>query len=438
MGHLSGKELYRELGEKIDGMMLRAPQNEKFYAILRELYSADEADVIIKMPYGLSNLKRIVKVTGYDAVKLQHILDGLAAKGLVLDIWTKGEYYYMPSPVVIGIFEFTMMRTGEDHDPRKWAYLMHDYMQGDDSFYAVNLQKGQEVSVMRSLPHDEAVKPSEYIEVLDYEKAASLVEASDKFSVGICSCRHKSLHIGSKECEVPLESCTSFGRAADYIIRHNFGREISKEEMLETLDISKEHGLVLNSDNVKRNIRFICQCCKCCCSTLQGISKFGYPNTVVTSGFIAEVNEDKCTGCGKCAKACPIKAIEMVAVEEHSESKKKKKPVIETKICLGCGVCGLGCKFQGIQLVKRKQRVIHPETTFERIILQSLERGTVQNQLFDDPSLITHRFMRAFLGAFFKLPTVKKALMSDFLRSSFLKSVKVGAVLQGRGWLTEL
>ncbi|MEA3470086.1 MAG: hypothetical protein U9R24_00010 [Thermodesulfobacteriota bacterium] len=42
MGHLSGKELYQDLGEKIDGMMMRAPQNERFYAILRELYPAEE------------------------------------------------------------------------------------------------------------------------------------------------------------------------------------------------------------------------------------------------------------------------------------------------------------------------------------------------------------------------------------------------------------
>jgi Na+-translocating ferredoxin:NAD+ oxidoreductase RNF subunit RnfB len=437
MGHVTWKDLYRELGGKIDGMMFRAPQNEKFYSILRELYSNDEANAVIKMPYCFSNLERIARATGYNETKLQYILDSLTAKGLVLDIWVKGEYYYMPSPIVVGIFEFTMMRTGDGHDPKKWAYLLHDYMQGDNSFYAVNLQNNEKISIMRSLPHAEAVRPSEFVEVLDYEKASSLVEEADRFSVGICSCRHKALHIGTKECEVPLESCTSLGRAADYVIRHKFGREISKDEMLKTLELSIDHGLVLNADNVQRRIMFICQCCKCCCTTLQGISRFGYPNTVITSNFIAELNEDNCTGCGKCEKACPIKAIKMVSIT-NPESKKKKKAVVEKDICLGCGVCGLQCKFKGIQLVKRQQRVIHPETTFDRIILQSLERGTVQNQLFDDPTRITHQFMRGFLGAFFKLPAVKKAVMSDLLRSTFLRTVKVGAKLQGREWLADL
>ncbi|MBN2179133.1 MAG: 4Fe-4S binding protein [Deltaproteobacteria bacterium] len=437
MGHLSGKELYRDLGEKIDGLMMRAPQNERFYAILRELYSEEEADVVIKMPYGLANLERVARATGYDRTKLQHILESLTSKGLVLDIWSKGEYHYMPSPMVVGIFEFTMMRTDAGHDAKMFAHLMHDYMQGDDSFYAKNLEQGEQVSIMRSLPHGDAIRPEEYVEVLDYEKAAALVEEADRYAVSLCSCRHKGYHLGTKECDVPLESCTSFGMAANYIIRHNLGREVSKEEMLETLELSKEHGLVLNADNVRHRIMFICQCCKCCCATLQGISTFGFPNTVVTSSFIAEVDDENCNGCGLCEKACPINAIEMVPLE-NPETKKKKQPVIDTGICLGCGVCALSCKFEGVHLTKRKQRVIHPETTFERIILQSLERGTVQNQLFDDPVSISHRFMRAFLGAFFRLSPVRKALMSDMLRSTFLKSVKVGAYFQGKGWQTEL
>ena len=39
MGHLVGKNIYRELGIKIDGMEMRAPWNEKLYTLLKELYS---------------------------------------------------------------------------------------------------------------------------------------------------------------------------------------------------------------------------------------------------------------------------------------------------------------------------------------------------------------------------------------------------------------
>ena len=77
---------------------------------------------------------------------------------------------------------------------------------------------------------------------------------------------------------------------------------------------------------------------------------------------------------------------------------------------------------------KREQRVIHPETTFERIILQCLERGTLQNQLFDEPGNITHKAMRGMVGGFLRLSPVKKALMSETLNSRFLAAITKGAV----------
>jgi hypothetical protein len=81
--------------------------------------------------------------------------------------------------------------------------------------------------------------------------------------------------------------------------------------------------------------------------------------------------------------------------------------------------------------------VLHPETTFERVILQCLERGTLQYQLFDNPASTTHAFARALLGGFLRLPPVKRALMSDALRSRFLDALRGAAVRQGKGAMLE-
>jgi hypothetical protein len=89
-------------------------------------------------------------------------------------------------------------------------------------------------------------------------------------------------------------------------------------------------------------------------------------------------------------------------------------------------------------MVKRKQKVIHPETNFERLILQGLEKGTLQNQIFANPQSINEKFMRAFVGGFLRLPPVKKALMSDRLRSRFLDAMKGGVKKQGKEWLLDL
>ncbi len=438
MGHLDGKKLYRKLGRKIDRLSMRAPWNETFYEILKELYSDTEADVVVKMPYGLSDLDRVAQVTKYESSELQKILEGLCSKGLVIDLWINDAYHYMPSPIVVGIWEFTMMRTGQNVDSKNLAHLFHEYMHGEnEAFHAANAKKGERVTTIRALPHEDAINPSEYMEVLDYEKAASIIESSEKFSIGICSCRHEKLHVGEKGCDVPLEKCSSFDGAAEYLIRNNLAKEVSKSEMLENLAHSVETGLVLCADNVKKNVTFLCHCCKDCCGALGGISKFGYPNAVVTSSFIAKNDPDTCLGCGECAKACPIDAIQMIPIE-NQQTKKKKDAVIDTSICLGCGVCALNCKNGAMSLVKREKRVLHPETTFERVILQSLERGTLQNQIFDNPQSITQKFMRGFVGGFLRLPPVKAALMSEVLRSSFLNAMANGLEKQGKGWITEM
>ena len=46
--------------------------------------------------------------------------------------------------------------------------------------------------------------------------------------------------------------------------------------------------------------------------------------------------EEKCLGCGNCARVCPTYAIEMVPSEI---TKLKKKPLINLSKCVFCGSC---------------------------------------------------------------------------------------------------
>jgi len=437
MGHLAGKDIFNKVGNKIDSLHVRCTNNDNLREIARALFTEEEAGVFVKLPYVFSTLERIHKITGLPEKHLEHMLNGLSGKGLVVDIWANGRYHYMPSPMIIGIFEFTMMRTGKDSRPDEWGPLFHRYLENPDSIYNVNLGDGQLMSPARVLPNDESTLPDEYTRILDYESAANITERASLCAVGLCSCRHEKLHAGVKTCDLPLDTCASFGWAADYLIRHNMARKVSASEMKETLALSGEKGLVLCADNVRRNVTFICQCCSCCCNLLRGITKHGYPNTVVTSSFIANINGNKCTGCSKCEKACPVNAITML--EDGSSSvPKTKKAYVNEDLCLGCGVCTLLCKTKCLTLKKRTSRFIHPETTFERVILQCLEHGTLQNQIFDNPESLTQAFMRGLIKGFLKLVPARQIEMSETLRSAFLSSARLIVRIQGKGWITEI
>lgn len=434
MGHTAGKDIFRELGRKIDGLATRSPWNAQLYAILKSLYSLEEAELIVKMNSGLSSLESVAASTGCPPDQLRPRLEALADKGLVLDLLIGETFHYQPSPMVIGIFEFTMMRTRGKLESKQWAELFRAYLDGSDAFFAAN--QGS-VQVMRSLPHEPAVLPSEFTEVLDYEKATAIVEGQERWAIGICSCRHEKHHLGERECDVPLESCTSFGLAADYLVRHGFARDVTKEEMLERVQQSWESGLVINADNVKHKPTFLCHCCACCCHALHGISKHGFPGTLVTSNYIAETRWEECNGCRNCAQDCPIDAMAMIPSPE-TQFRKFGKPLVDEELCLGCGVCTRRCRSGSLKLHPRRQRVMHPETTFERVILQSLERGTLQNQIFGDPQSKSQAFMRGVLGGFLRLSPVKKALMSDLLRSRFLSGMKKSVSSQGKDWALDL
>ena len=436
MGHLVGKDVYRQLGRKIDRLGTRTPWNETLGEILRELYTPDEADLITRMPYGLSTLRRLAALTGEDPNTLRNRLDRLCDKGLVMDIEIHGKYRYTVSPLVIGIFELTMMRTGPDLDRKKIAGLFHEYMGPDGVFHPANFGNGENITIMRALPYEGTIRDEDHVEVLDYEKAREIIDRQDRFSMGLCSCRHEKHHLGHA-CEAPMDNCSSMGYSADYLIRHDLAREVSKAEMLDNVDRSRDLGLVMNADNVQRNVTFICHCCGCCCNALAGLTDHGFTSAVVTSSYIAVTNDEPCKGCNFCEKACPIDAISMVP-DTNPETKKKKKPAIDHEFCLGCGVCANACTTGAMKLEPRAQRVIPPESTFQRVILSSLERGTLQYQLFDNPASGTHLFLRGLVGGFLRLPPVKKALLSDQLRSRFLRTLENGVSRQGKSWAAEI
>ncbi len=60
-----------------------------------------------------------------------------------------------------------------------------------------------------------------------------------------------------------------------------------------------------------------------------------------------EIDKDKCIGCGKCAKNCPVNAI--VKTDYVPEGHKLPSYAINATACIKCGVCMGNCKFKAIE-----------------------------------------------------------------------------------------
>ena len=99
---------------------------------------------------------------------------------------------------------------------------------------------------------------------------------------------------------------------------------------------------------MQNGVGYICHCCSCCCNLLRGITEHGYPNTIVTSNFVARSDDARCTGCGVCANACPIDALKVAG----------KQTEVDDSVCLGCGVCVFACKRDAMHLQPREKRVM--------------------------------------------------------------------------------
>jgi len=390
--------------------------------ILRILFSPEEAELARRIPSQPTSLDALSRKLDIPGDELGGKMTEMAQRGVVIDFEHNGQRYFVLPPVVIGFFEFTFMRSRDDLPMGELARLFEEYMREDDRF-ARSVFRGQ-TQIGRSLVREDALPEGDHTEILDWERASYIVRSARAAGVSICPCRHKATHLG-EACDRQQENCLSFNYAAEAMVRIGVARPITIEEAMRILEESKEAGLAQTGDNVQRKVAYICNCCGCCCGMVQAIKTFDIRNAIVTSNWISEVDISTCKGCGKCATVCPVEAIGIA--QEGEGEKKRKWAVCDNALCLGCGVCYSACKFGGITLKSRAQRVLTPETIFDRIVSMAMERGMLANLLFDEPDRLSHRALGRIVGVLEKSPPFKAAMAIEPLRSAFLTSIVKGA-----------
>jgi Pyruvate/2-oxoacid:ferredoxin oxidoreductase delta subunit len=334
---------YIKLREFLDQFPIGFPKTESGVEIeiLRRLFTEEEARVATLLMPMPETASQIAERTGLSEEELAPALESMSKKGLVFRIRRRGETRYNAAPFMIGLYEYSVKKI--DTELAALFKQFYDAAQMDEV-------GASNVPGFKVVPVEENIRPGTTL--FPFHKLKESIRTARKIAVAECVCRKEAKLLGHG-CELPMETCLSFGVAAEYYIENGMGREITADEAIRIIEETDKAGLVHAGANTK-HLSNICNCCPCCCVSMKGITQHGYDKRKYMNAlFEASVEEAACVACELCVARCPVGAITLKEAAEVNGDK-----------CLGCGLCAGVCPSGAIKLNLREDR----EDPFDNVL----------------------------------------------------------------------
>ena len=328
-------EPYRRLREFLDLFPLGFPATDSGVEleILERLFTPDEAELAVLLTPFPEEAGVVAARAGLEADVLEARLESMAAKGLVFRVRRAGRTLYNAIPFMIGLYEYSVGKVDGELAALFKEYYETAYM---DEMGASGVPGFKVVPIGEHIVDEVALFP--------YAALKGTVMEARKISVADCICR-KEAHLTGGGCDRPMETCLSFGAAAEFYIENGIGREITAAEAIDIIEEADRAGLVHAGTNTV-HLSNLCNCCPCCCASMKGITRMGRERRLYLNAlFEARVDEEECTGCGDCTERCPVGALTLAAAAS-----------VDRDACLGCGLCAGACDVGAITLRLREDR----------------------------------------------------------------------------------
>ena len=219
-------------------------------------------------------------------------------------------------------------------------------MSTEDDWRREDLKKDIESMTAITVPVNMVIRSKQRI--LDLSEVEKVLKGASLIALGRCYCKEKL-----KRCDSPVDVCLRLDENAEESIKKGSSKRVDLEEASMTLKKSHEAGLVhivyTSEGDEKPNM--ICSCCSCCCWSMSALVRFGMPDAIVESKYVAVNDSEACINCGTCVERCQFGAISVD--DEVAE--------VNRDFCMGCGLCVSSCSTGALTLTRKSDdQIIQP------------------------------------------------------------------------------